>query len=168
MAETTTVAFRIDESVKKEWETAVEGPEYNSLSHLIRLAVQRELADTETANTDAQGEVSIDENSEVLQSLNRVERVVEDIQDEVNAVSRERHSEELYDLKQVLLEVLPTAPETYQPGPREPDPSTVGEKPRDMAAKIGADTSDVSDVLEELANSIGQVRSTHNFYWKAE
>lgn len=168
MAEKTTVAFRLDESVKQEWEKAAESPEYQSLSHLIRLAVQREIAGEESAPRTAEADTVQTVNSEVLESLNRLEKVTEDIQEEVKATAREQRAEELYDLEQVLLEVLPTAPETYQPGPKEPEPSSVGENPRDVAGRIGADTSNVADALEELANKIGQVRSSQGHYWRAE
>lgn len=168
MAEKTTVAFRIDESVKEEWEDAAEGPEYDSLSHLIRLSVQREITDTESAPRTAQADTETEKDSEVLDSLTRLERTVEDIQDEVKAVSREKESEELYSMEQVLLEVLPTAPETYAPGPQEPKPESVGQKPREVAARIGADTSDVSETLERLSNRTGQVRSSNGYYWRVE
>ena len=168
MAEKTTVAFRIDESVKEEWEDAAEGPEYDSLSHLIRLSVQREITDTETAPRTAQADTGTAENSEMLQSLNRLEKVTGEIQEEVEAFSRERESEKLYDLKQVLIEILPIAPGTYAPGPDEPEPGSVGQKPHEVAGRIGADTSDVSDALENLANEVGMVRSSNGHYWRVE
>ncbi|MDL0134864.1 hypothetical protein [Halobacterium salinarum] len=168
MAEKTTVAFRIDESVKEEWENAAEGPEYDSLSHLIRLSVQREITDTETAPRTAQADTGTAENSEMLQSLNRLEKVTGEIQEEVEAFSREQESEEMYNLRQVLLEVLPTAPGTYVPDAKEPNVETVGQKPREVAGRIGADTSDVSDTLEDMATGLGMVRSSNGYYWKAE
>jgi antitoxin component of RelBE/YafQ-DinJ toxin-antitoxin module len=166
MAEKTTVAFRVDETVKSEWEDAAESPEYDSLSHLIRLSVQKEITETETKRPQEDPGSGL--NSEALQSLNRVERVVEEIEDEVKAVARESRAEELYDLEQVLLEVLPTAPESYFPNPGEADPEEVGQKPREVAARIGADTSDVSDALESLDDKTGQVRSHRSYYWRAE
>lgn len=159
MAEKTTVAFRVDESVKQEWEDAAEGPEYDSLSHLIRLSVQKEITDTETAETDAQAGVSLAGDSEVLDSLTRLERTVEDIQDEMKAVSRESRSEELYNLEQVLLEILPT----YEPGiqdlknPAETDIETVTSE--EVAARIDADEQDVSDALNRLSDNTGQVKA---------
>jgi antitoxin component of RelBE/YafQ-DinJ toxin-antitoxin module len=168
MAEKTTVAFRIDESVKSEWEDATERPEYDSLSHLIRLSVQREITDTETAPRTAQADTESDNAGEVIQSLNRLEKVTGEIQEEVEAFNRESESEELFDLKQVLLEVLPTAPGTYAPGGEEPNVETVGQKPREVAGRIGADTSDVSDALEDMATGLGMVRSSKGYYWKAE
>lgn len=175
MGEKTTVAFRVDESVKQEWEDAADSPEYDSLSHLIRLSVQKEIADTETAHTEAQTGVKVAEDSEVLQSLNRIERVVEDVQDEVEATGRENRADELYDLEQVLLEVLPTAPESYHPG--EGDSSGIEDAnttPHGVAGRIGADTSDVSDALERLAENTAQVRDATRqdtdeiYYWRVE
>jgi len=175
MAEKTTVAFRIAEDIKQEWDDAAEGPEYNNLSHLIRLSVQEEITGTETAETDAQAGVNLERDSEVLDSLTRLERTVEDIQDEMKAVSRESRSEELYSLEQVLLELLPTASEDLSITEIEPEAIESGATtPRDMAARIGADTSDVADALERLADNTGQVRSVENrktgdtYYWGIE
>jgi hypothetical protein len=158
MAEKTTVAFRVDESVKQEWEDAAEGPEYDSLSHLIRLSVQKEIIDTETGETDAQAGVSLAGDSEVLDSLTRLERTVEDIQDEMQAVSRESRSEELYNLEQVLLEILPTYDPDIQDlqNPTEIDIETVTSE--EVAARIDADEQDVSDALNRLSNNTGQVK----------
>jgi antitoxin component of RelBE/YafQ-DinJ toxin-antitoxin module len=160
MAEKTTVAFRIDESVKQEWEKAAEGPEYDSLSHLIRLSVQREIAEEQTQRTEVPNDTHGD--SEVLQSLTRIERVMTDMQDEVEALGRESRAEELYDLEQVLLEVLPTLSNDIDMviGMNEPDKlESATAKARDIAGRIGADTSDVSEGLERLDENIGQVRS---------
>lgn len=158
MAEKTTVAFRVDESVKSEWEDAAEGAEYDSLSHLIRLSVQKEIADTETAETDAQAGVSLTGDSEVLDSLTRLERTVEDIQDEMKAVSRESRSEELYNLEQVLLEILPTYDPDIQDlqNPTKIDIEAVTSE--EAAARIDADEQDVSDALNRLSNNTGQVK----------
>ncbi|QAU13019.1 hypothetical protein EKH57_09960 [Halorubrum sp. BOL3-1] len=158
MGEKTTVAFRVDESVKQEWEAAADGPEYDSLSHLIRLSVQKEITDTETAETDAQAGVSLAENSEVLDSLTRLERTVENIQDDMEAVSRESRSEELYNLEQVLLEILPTYTSSKQDlqNPTETDIETI--TPEEVAARIDADEQDVSDALNRLSDNTGQVR----------
>ena len=174
MAEKTTVAFRVDESVKKEWEEASESSEYDSLSHLIRLAVQREITNNEPAHREDNTESNGD--SEMLQSLNRIETTVTDMQDEMDAIGRESRSRELYDLEQVLLEIMPTFPEPLDqdvgltPGDVESETST----PRDLAEKIGADTSDVTDALERLEENVAQVKSvTHKRtgdtrYWRLE
>jgi len=174
MAEKTTVAFRVDEDVKQDWESAADGPEYNSLSHLIRLSVQREIAETEVGETDTQA--SVEAGGEVLESLSRLEKSIEEIQDEMEAVGRENQAEEMYELEQVLLELLPTASKDLEPTTElEPEQFESGATtPRDMAGRIGADTSNVTNALERLADNTGQVHSIEdqktgdNYYWRVE
>lgn len=174
MAEKTTVAFRIGESVKEEWEEAAEGPEYDSLSHLIRLAVQREISG-ENARTEAQTDTTVEAEGEILESLNRIERVVTDVQEEVEATARESRAEELYDLEQVLLEILPTLPQSMDPAQVTPEQLDSGAaSPRELAGRIGADTSDVTDALERLEENTSQVRvakatdTDEAQYWRVE
>lgn len=167
MPEKTTVAFRVDPDVKTEWEEAAESHEYDSLSHLIRLAVQREI--TDVSPRQGTQESSVEEDSEVIQSLTRIERTVESLQDEVETVSREARASELYDLEQVLLEVLPTAPDGYNPaGPNDPSPEQVGQTPRTLAERLGADTSDVADAAGRLAENTAQVREAGGNFWRVE
>lgn len=156
MAEKTTVAFRVDETVKQEWEEATEGPEYNSLSHLIRLAVQREITETEAGETDTQAGVEAD--GEVLESLNRLEKTVEEIHEEMGAVGRESRADELYDLEQVVLEILPSYDPSIQDLQNPTDTEIESLSPEEVAARIGADEEDVSDALRHLSNNTGQVR----------
>jgi hypothetical protein len=172
MGEKTTVAFRVDESVKEEWEEAANGPEYNSLSHLIRLSVQREITETEVGETDAQAGVAA--GGEVLESLSRLEKSVEEIQDEMGAVGRENQAEEMYELEQVLLELLPSGDiDLTADNPArslEVEPAT----PSDIAGRIGADEQRVSDALNRLADNTGQVRRSEIAfdeqpgYWRVE
>lgn len=159
MAEKTTVAFRVDEGVKREWEDAAEGPEYDSLSHLIRLSVQREITETETGEMDAQSGVSSGGDSEVLDSLTRLERTVEDIQDEMKAVSRESRSEELYNLEQVLLEILPSFDPSIDDLQNPADSNIEAVTSEEIAARIDADEQDVSEALNRLSNNTGQVKA---------
>jgi len=179
MAEKTTVAFRIDESIKEEWEKAAKRPQYDSLSHLIRLAVQREIAEKETA-PEATDTGTADKDSEVLQSITKVERIVTDVKDEVEAIGRESRAEELFELEQVLLEVLPAMSKDTEedlftgPDTGEAESALSNSTPRDIAARVGADTSDVADALERLDENTGQVQSVENresgetYYWRVE
>ncbi|WP_251343407.1 hypothetical protein [Haloplanus halophilus] len=66
MGERPTIAFRVDETQKQKWESAVDdSDEYDSLSHLIRLSVSRELGDaygtgsaeTTSGNRDSLGDI---------------------------------------------------------------------------------------------------------------
>ncbi|PSQ56467.1 hypothetical protein BRD22_05420 [Halobacteriales archaeon SW_8_68_21] len=172
MAEKTTVAFRVDESVKQEWEDAADGPEYDSLSHLIRLSVQREITDTETAETGAQADVEA--GGEMLKSLNRLEKSVEEIQDEMGAVGRENQAEEMYELEQVLLEILPSGDIDLTADNPTDYLKTEPAKPSNVAGRIGADEQRVSDALNRLADNTGQVKRTQTAfddqpgYWRVE
>ncbi|OYR37942.1 hypothetical protein DJ82_13430 [Halorubrum sp. Ib24] len=174
MAEKTTVAFRIDESIKSEWEDAAEGPEYDSLSHLIRLSVQREITETESAQHTAQADTATVEDSDVLDSLTRLERTVEDIQDEMKAVSRESRSEELYNLEQVLLEVLPSHKTNLKDLENPISSDIESATPEEIAARIDADEQDVSDALNRLSDNTAQVKELgtafdeQNSYYRAE
>jgi archaellum component FlaC len=176
MAEKTTVAFRVDESVKEEWEDAAELPEYDSLSHLIRLSVQKEITETEGEEPNTRGSDGADGGAEVLESLNRVERTVESIQDEVEAVGRENRAGELYDLEQVLLEILPafSDPIDQVVGTDLERLESAAATPRGIAGRIGADTSDVESALERLEENVGQVQVMTNgndgktLYWRKE
>jgi Arc/MetJ-type ribon-helix-helix transcriptional regulator len=155
MGETTTVAFRIDESIKKEWEEAVESPEYNSLSHLIRLSVQKEISDTGSGGKGTEGSVEAD--GEIIDSLNKLEREVDSIQNEVSALSREDEAETLYDLEQVLLEILPEVNAIENIGSLHEldiDPAY----PSELAGRIGAEEEEVTNALNRLAENTSQVR----------
>lgn len=160
MSEKTTVAFRISESVKQEWEEAAKSnEEYNSVSHLIRLAVQRELQ----GSTESQTPTEAPTDPEVLKSLRELEASVESIQDEVEVLSRESKADELYSIEQVLLEVLPGVSQDEDPyaNPHLPTSEAVEGYPtaHDIAGRIGADTSVVKDTLERLTENTSTVRT---------
>jgi hypothetical protein len=171
MSEKTTVAFRVDESVKQEWEEAAEDPEYDSLSHLIRLAVQREITDTVATETDVRAGLGND--GEILGSLNRLEKTVQEIHEEIGAVSRETESEELYDLEQVLIEILPSY-DVEEPDSELIRPKVDGLTPEKAASRIGAEEEVVSQALNRLYDNLGQIRRTdwesddQPEYWRVE
>lgn len=178
MSETTTVAFRISESVKQEWDEAAESNEqYNSVSHLIRLAVQKELR----VKNGSQSDPKTASDPEVLESLNRLETAVEDIQSDLDAIGREAKSDELYSLEQVLLEVLPTYDPDVDPfgaDPRTTDMEALLEEiptAHEIAGRIGADTSDVRDAVKRLAENTSRVNTLHQdesgesvYCWRVE
>lgn len=73
MTETTRIAFRIDKSLKEEWDRAVEeNPEYDSLSHLIRLSVGRELMGQPTTH-EFSGGVEAERLEETVSAVQRLE-----------------------------------------------------------------------------------------------
>lgn len=175
MSEKTTVAFRISESVKQEWDDAAESSEqYNSVSHLIRLAVQRELE----GRTEPQTPAEAPANPEVQKSLRELEAAVRGIQDEVELLSRDSKADELYSIEQVLLEVLPSVDRDEDPyaDPHISPSEALKGYPtaHDIAGRIGADTSVVRDTLEKLTENTSTVRTMslgdgdEIYCWKVE
>jgi hypothetical protein len=92
MTETKTVAFRISEEKHGDWSDYAENsPEYDSLSHLIRRAVAREIANdgrpsAQTGSTEQVGEL-IDTVEKLQGRLSGVEDAVTDATDAVHASS---------------------------------------------------------------------------------
>jgi hypothetical protein len=141
MTETTTVALRVPESVKSEWERATEtDPAYDSLSHLVRLAVERELSDA----AEGAGSAETGADAAVLASLRRLERGVADLQRELDAQAEERRAAALVDLERVALEVLSS------------EESLTAET---VAQRIGADTGAVREALARLAETTATVEA---------
>ena len=176
MAEKTTVAFRIAQSVRDDWDEAVEdSPEYQSLSHLIRLSVQRELADTDREVVSSPDNNEDTSNSEILKSLTRVERAVDSIQDEMKAAGREQRAAETFNLQRVLLELLTTdeRPVSDVLPAHEGEEATfkqASDTADELAARIGANTSDVANALEQLTENTGVVQGhtldDTTYYWR--
>lgn len=170
MPEKTTVALRIAESVKNEWEAAAEGPEYDTLSHLIRLAVQREIAG-DCKPQAAQEDEGSDSTGEVLQQLSQIERSIAELQETTDIVREDIQAEAASDLEQVLFEVLPTASMDVEAALEDYDIEQNADTPQEVAKRIGADATTVTDVLKRLEANTAAIRSVSNragetFYWR--
>jgi len=163
------INFRIDAERKKRWkEAADESPEYDDLSHLIRLAVEKELADE--SNNSGTVDASLDSEStdllrEVSGSTERIEQGVTDVKARLRQVEeRIGESGPTFSLKAAVRESLPEA-DSENPE----DGLTV----RQIAARLNADESDVRDALDSLKRE-GEVRSlgggpeNQNYHFRQE
>lgn len=171
----TTVALRVPESKKEEWEQIVsESPEYDSVSHLIRLAVQKEITGEsdrrESATNDDTGDTS-----EVLSELQRLQGGFERIEREIDALKREQEPQ--YDLDKILLEVLPEQPDGTRDDAMSdsgPEPGDVGMPPQEVADRIGGDLDEISGALGRLVKNLKSVQSVTDretnvpYYWVIE
>jgi len=178
MGDKTTVAFRIDEGIKQEWEEAADGPEYGSLSHLVRTAVQKEITGeyTETGTVSTtEGETA--DSPEVVETVEQLQGAIDDMQAQIDEIHDETQAEAAYELEQVILELLPTVPEAESDeltSPHGPDPDSVGMTPQQIAGRIGADTDNVSGTCDRLSREIGRVEGVTDqntgvsYYWKVE
>lgn len=109
------VSLRISEEKKEEWKQAVENSdEYDSLTHLIELAVHHETADQwillSRVNAFAEG-VEFD-TSKITSSIDDVFNEVREMRsqmDQIEAVAEVMKSEQLRELALEANNVLPTA-----------------------------------------------------------
>jgi uncharacterized protein (UPF0335 family) len=84
MSETETIALRVKGSTKENWQEYADGnDEYDSLSHLIRVAVSHEMSDAYGRDGSA-GSVDDGRLSEVLEAVNRLEGEMGDLQQSVD------------------------------------------------------------------------------------
>ncbi|MDG5778956.1 helix-turn-helix domain-containing protein [Haloarculaceae archaeon H-GB1-1] len=147
------INIRVDEERKERWKQAAEeSPEYDGLTHLIRLAVEQELAEGgSTGSSPEGGEATLDEESsdllrEVKGTTERVEGGVEDVKARLHRLEeRVGQSGPEFSLRAAVRETVPE-------GSRE-DGLTV----RQIAARLNADRGDVSDALDSLEEE-GEVR----------
>jgi len=86
MANKPTIAFRVSEGQKSEWENyADNNDEYDSLSHLIRVAVSHEMSDQYGPN-DGSSTVeggSNEQIGELVTAVNKMQTRLEDVEDAV-------------------------------------------------------------------------------------
>lgn len=96
----------VDESQKEDWEDYVdESDECSSLSHLIRLAVSREIS--ETTATPSEQEVSVDLGN-VEERLGTVETQLDEISNDVKRIIEEEETESLEELAAKVYDEIPT------------------------------------------------------------
>jgi len=181
MGNKTVKTVKVDQSTADDWQEHVDENAYvDSISHLIRLSVQKEVnGDYELQNRgkgDSDAETSGD-SGEVLTHLQNIETAIGDLEERLAAVEDVESAEAGYSLKKAVWEVLPEEPSEVI---EDEIPEVYGDEgfddldvitPREIAQRLGAEVSEVEDTLDELSESTGQVqRSDENYdgnhYWK--
>jgi len=95
MGERPTIAFRVDAEQKSEWEQyAAEEDEYDSLSHLIRVAVAHEMSDRygpvgQGGGTDGGGGEQI---GELVTAVDKMQRRLAEVEDAVEDATEAAYS----------------------------------------------------------------------------
>jgi hypothetical protein len=106
--------LRVSEDQKASWEEyADESVEVDSLSHLVRLAVAREVSgayDRDAGGTGTQ--IPTEQLGEIETAIKRVERTVGDIDDRVAVLEREAESNKPSPAEQVYEALPPAKPYT--------------------------------------------------------
>ena len=166
------INIRVDEGRKKRWKQAAEeSPEYDGLSHLIRLAVEQELAEG-GGGSDTGSQATLDEGStdllrEVKGSTDRVEGGIEDVKARLRRLEeRVGQTGPKFSLKAAVRETLNTRPEgEIVDGPDGPTELEPTESPEEygltltqVAARLNADESEVEEALNTLEQE-GEIRS---------
>ncbi|WP_336357578.1 hypothetical protein [Haloarcula sp. CGMCC 1.6347] len=179
MGDKTTKTVKVDQSKAEDWDEYVqENAHIDSVSHLIRLSVERELSgayDQPQTPSDASDDAS---SGELLTTLRQIQTGIGDLEERMSALEQVEEAEASYDLKKAIYEILPADTELEDPIgmideiPKPENPDDLGVMtPQEVARKLGADVSDVEDTLKELAETTGQVQRSDlnhdgNHYWK--
>jgi uncharacterized protein (DUF342 family) len=161
------INIRVDKERKARWmESAEESPQYNGLTHLIRLAVEKELSE----DFGASGEVdaALDSESkdlvrEISGSTERLEQGVTELKARLRQVEeRIGESGPKFSFKAAVRESLPEADSM---NPESGFTST------QTAARLGAEESEVREALESLkkegeVQSLGGGSENKNYYFQ--
>lgn len=151
------ISLRIDDEKKQDWQDAVEqNNEYDSLTHLIELAVHHELKDDwvllSQVNAFAEGiEFDTTELTTSIDEIFNEVRSVRDQMDQIEAVSEVMQREELRDVALEVNDVLPSiaGPSELDDRPENPaaplNPRKTGH-PVDIRFEIIEETDDIEDV----------------------
>lgn len=170
------VNLMVDARQKEEWKKAAEGPEYNGLSHLIRVSVTRELSDRSQQSTSrpASGPVEVELPNDLRATLDRLDRGLKDVKDRLDAIEGERRTEgQEYELAHMVLDVLPTPPDTEQAEELE-HYDEWAMTPEDLANRLHEDPKNIEEALTRLQEMTSQLNGVvggpenERFLWRQE
>lgn len=153
MGELTTKTVKVPESMAEEWDSYLEdNPEVDSISHLIRLSVQRQLQEgfeqSKQVSTGSDDNVS----GQTLTMLRRLQTSINDLHEEVDSIRNINESEATYDLQRALFSLLPE-------GPKSMKYNRWALTCEELANKLGAEEQAVQESLNDLEEVTGEVRS---------
>ena len=139
------INIRVDSERKQRWKDAAnESPEYDGLTHLIRLAVENELAEDESADTGA-SQASADAASsdmlrEVKGTTERIDDGVNDLKARLTQVEKRVGGQAEFSLRAAVRETLRAAD----------DGLTAGQ----IAARLDARPPDVKEALAGMEGDV--------------
>lgn len=163
MSDKTQVNIRVLSETKDDWDDAVVGsPEYDSLTHLITLSVQKELYDGQldqsissepTASADAIRD-------DVIPALKQLQRSVENLDSRIDRLESTVEAEgPEYDVETAIIDVLPTPEESGEHDWPRSWGMTVSEIRDTLHSRgIMIDKPDIRDAVDGLAESIGYIK----------
>jgi len=183
-----TKTVKVPESIAEDWDDYIdENAHVDSISHLIRLSVQRErngrYNQPQTRSDDASDDAS---SGEVLTTLRQIQTGIDDLEERMSALERVEEAEANYDLKKATFSTLPEPPEgevveVPEPGASKDSieqhiaqkyPPDFAVTSDEIARQLGAETADVEEALSHLRDTTGQVRrvsggsENRTYYWR--
>jgi hypothetical protein len=145
---------KVPEAQAEKWENyADETPEVDSVSHLIRLSVQKEISgeyDVEKRRGGGSDGESAGASGEILTHLRQIQTAIGDVEERVSALEETESAEASYSLQKAIYAVLS---ESRAPkGMAEEDYRTHDDvlSARELAQKLDADVGEVDDTLERM------------------
>lgn len=153
MGKSVTKTVKVPESMAEEWEQYVEeNPEADSISHLIRLSVNKEINDGHDRNLAPSGDTETRNEGEILTALRQIQTDVGDVENRLSALEGIKTAEADYDLRKAVYSFLPEERDSLEY-------ATWATTVEEIARKLGAEKSDVKDTLDSLEDGTGQVAS---------
>ena len=139
------INIRVDEDRKQRWKIAAEeSPEYDGLTHLIRLSVEKELAEDESTDSGASlastEAASSDMLREVKGNTERIEDGVTDVKARLRQIEERVGGQAEFSLRAAVRETLRAAE----------DGLTAGQ----IAARLNARESDVKEALDSMEGDV--------------
>jgi hypothetical protein len=176
MGNKTTKTVKVDQSKAEQWDEYVaENAEVDSVSHLIRLAVQKEISgayDVENRKESRSDDVSAGASGEVLTHLRKIETAIDDVESRVSAIEGVKSAEANYDIEKATFNTLPEPPEGKGIDTAQETPPDFATTVDEIARKLGAEPSDIEDALTHLRETTGQIRrvtggpDNKTYYWR--
>lgn len=177
MPDKTVKSVKVPEQKAEEWDEYVsKSPELDSMSHFIRLSVERQMNNGDERPQGRSDDKNAGTSGEVLTALRQIQTTLEDLDERISGLEELESAEAGYSLKKALWELLPSEPREVVddeiPAPESPE-DTDAVTPREVAQRLGGDVNDVEETLDELVETTGQVQrsdSNHdgNHYWKRD
>ncbi|GAA0247679.1 hypothetical protein ACFFQF_06350 [Haladaptatus pallidirubidus] len=179
MSENRQINLVIDGEQKAEWEDyAEEHPEVSSLSHLIRLSVQKEILGAHEPQAPESG-TSDSRINEVLEVVQGIDTRLEELETRTRAIEREvEHRPEIHELTKDVFEVLPnveigTRKQEANASTWSPDQATVWTgDPQDIGFKLNESRRNIEKALERLMEDSNLVKSKNingnELYWRLD
>ncbi|WP_436908461.1 hypothetical protein [Halosimplex marinum] len=163
MTDKTQVNIRVLEETKSRWDDALESPEYDSLTHLITLSVEKELNSDESnqnSSLDA-GATAEAVRDEVVPALEQIRRGIDSLDGRIDRLENEVNSQgPEYDMEKAVIDVLPTPPDGVEKHDQMEKWAMTAEEVHGALDSRGIiiDKPDIRNTLSGLADTTGFVK----------